>query len=278
VVCKEENDLNAHQSFVRQIGFAAVIALMVLGSAIIAGVGNTSAHGGEAHPAHIHTGACPTPGDVVFPLSDVGGPPPDGTPISTDIQGSQAAIPVDFSDTTVQTALADILDGNHAIVVHESKDNIQNYIACGDIGGTVFGGADLAIGLGTVNDSGYSGVAWLHDNGDGTTDVKIFVTENEGASHEAATPGETDAADAGGTAVSIKDFSFGDPIEVAVGTTVTWTNEDTVPHTVTQTGGSGFQSGKLDPGATFSFTFDTAGSFDYFCEFHANMKGTITVK
>ena len=269
--------MNARQSFVRRIGFAAIVALMVLGSAIIAGIGSTSAHEGVAHPAHIHTGQGPTPGDVVFPLSDVGGAPPEGTPISTDIQGSQSAIPVDFSDTTVQTSLADILDGNHAIVVHESKDNIQNYIACGDLGGTVYGGADLAIGLGEVNESGASGVAWLHDNGDGTTDVKLFVTEYEEVAAEGATPGDTGAA-AGGTAVSIKNFSFGDPIEVAVGTTVTWTNEDTVPHTVTQTGGSGFQSGKLDPGATFSFTFDTAGTFDYFCEFHANMKGTITVK
>jgi len=58
---------------------------------------------------------------------------------------------------------------------------------------------------------------------------------------------------------------------------VTWTNNDSVPHTVTQDGG-GLTSKAINPGETFSFTFDTAGSFSYHCEFHANMKGTVTVK
>jgi plastocyanin len=91
------------------------------------------------------------------------------------------------------------------------------------------------------------------------------------------TPGDSGEATGGETAVSIEGFSFGDPIEVAVGTTVTWTNNDSAAHTVTQSGG-GFQSGKIDPGGTFSFTFDEAGTFDYFCEFHPNMTSTVTVK
>ena len=60
-----------------------------------------------------------------------------------------------------------------------------------------------------------------------------------------------------------------DPVEVTVGDTITWTNEDGVPHTATQKpSGSGFQSGTIASGSTFSFTFDTAGTFEYFCEFH----------
>jgi hypothetical protein len=39
-------------------------------------------------------------------------------------------------------------------------------------------GSDLALGLGELNGSGYSGVAWLHDNGDGTTTVTVFLTHN----------------------------------------------------------------------------------------------------
>ena len=148
-----------------------------------------------------------------------------------------------------------------------------------------FGGTDLAIGLAELNDSGASGVGLLHDNGDGTTDVSLFVTQNaagEVGDHDMGEMGtaDADADDATGeeVAVSIVDFAYGDPLEISVGTTVTWTNNDSVAHTVTQSGGEGFQSGKMDAGQTFSYTFTEAGTFDYFCEYHANMTSTITVK
>ncbi|MGI8475529.1 MAG: cupredoxin domain-containing protein, partial [Thermomicrobiales bacterium] len=67
------------------------------------------------------------------------------------------------------------------------------------------------------------------------------------------------------------------PLQAPVGSTVTWTNGDSAPHTVTQDGG-GFQSGKIATGATFSFKFDKAGIYAYHCEYHANMKATIVVK
>ncbi len=90
-----------------------------------------------------------------------------------------------------------------------------------------------------------------------------------------ATPEGGDAA--GGTSVSIVSFAF-DPASVTIdaGTTVTWTNNDTVPHTVTATDGS-FNSGNLNPGESFSFTFDEAGTFDYICNYHPNMTGTVIV-
>ncbi|MCC6790150.1 MAG: cupredoxin family copper-binding protein [Thermomicrobiales bacterium] len=75
----------------------------------------------------------------------------------------------------------------------------------------------------------------------------------------------------------IVDFAFNPgTIEIAAGTTVTWTNTDSVPHTVSQTGG-GFESGKLDQGQRFSFTFDEPGPYEYFCQYHPNMTGTIIV-
>ncbi len=76
--------------------------------------------------------------------------------------------------------------------------------------------------------------------------------------------------------VPIQNFSFGQPLTVPVGTTVVWTNKDSAAHTVTASDGS-FDSGSLDQGATFSFTFSKAGTFNYTCQFHPNMKGTITV-
>ncbi len=79
--------------------------------------------------------------------------------------------------------------------------------------------------------------------------------------------------------VSVVDNEF-DPaqIEVSEGTTVTWTNEGESPHTVTASDGS-FDSGNLDPGATFSHTFDQAGEFSYVCEYHEadGMVGAVTV-
>jgi hypothetical protein len=133
-----------------------------------------------SHPAHIHAGTCAEPGEIVFPLSNVGGDyQMDGTPMAgMEMTGAESAIPVESSVTTVQAALADIVAGGHTIVAHESDENIQNYIACGDIGGIMFGTSDLPVGLGPVNDSGYSGIAWLHDNGDGTTTVTVFLTHS----------------------------------------------------------------------------------------------------
>jgi len=61
---------------------------------------------------------------------------------------------------------------------------------------------------------------------------------------------------------------------VKVGTTVTWTNNDVMPHTVT---GAAFDSGDIKAGGTYSRRFTTAGSFDYHCAIHPTMQGTINV-
>jgi plastocyanin len=83
---------------------------------------------------------------------------------------------------------------------------------------------------------------------------------------------------AAGSTVSIASFSFQPAaLTVAVGTTVTWTNNDSASHTVTADDGS-FKSGRLDKGGTFSQTFATAGTFAYHCAFHSSMTATITVQ
>jgi plastocyanin len=79
--------------------------------------------------------------------------------------------------------------------------------------------------------------------------------------------------------VDIKDLAYTPAtVEIPVGGTITWTNNDTAPHTVTAQDRALLQSGTLDQGDTFSQTFDAPGTIDYFCEFHANMKGTIVVQ
>jgi plastocyanin len=92
-----------------------------------------------------------------------------------------------------------------------------------------------------------------------------------------ATPTPAQATPITGEAqVSVFDFGFGPAsLEVTAGTSVTWTNDGVVPHTVTFEGGP--DSGTLDGGATFDHTFDAAGQFSYICRFHPTMRGTITV-
>ena len=67
------------------------------------------------------------------------------------------------------------------------------------------------------------------------------------------------------------------PVTVPVGGTVTWTNGDTITHTSTGDGGT-WDSGNIAPGATFSRTFSTAGSFRYHCTIHPGMVGTVNVQ
>ena len=194
----------------------------------------------------------------------------DGTASAgTDAVGQASAIPVEASVTTVPLALADIVAGQHAINVHASADDLGTYIACGDIGGITIGASDLPIGLGELNDSGASGVAWLHDNGDGTTTVSVFIVPPPAPWPHPCPRSRTEA-------VAIKDFAFSPAsLDIGIGTTVTWTNEDSTQHTATAGDGS-FDSGALAQGDTFSQTFDTAGTFDYVCKIHPNMPVTVT--
>lgn len=91
----------------------------------------------------------------------------------------------------------------------------------------------------------------------------------------AATP---TPAPSGMTAMShIQSFQL-ENLTLRVGTTVTWMNMDSAPHTATSSAfPREFQSGTLSQGQSFSHTFSKAGSFPYFCEFHAGMEATVTV-
>lgn len=85
------------------------------------------------------------------------------------------------------------------------------------------------------------------------------------------------ATSGSGNEVTISNYSFGPTtLTVKVGTTVKWTNQDTVAHTVTSDGGV-FDSGNLPQGQSFSYTFATVGTFPYHCTYHAMMTGTIVV-
>jgi plastocyanin len=108
-----------------------------------------------------------------------------------------------------------------------------------------------------------------------TPEAMPLATDTPPAATVAAAPaGEADAQ----VGVEIKDYAFNPPtLTIAAGTTVTWTNNDAVPHTATASDGS-FDSGNLNPGQSYSFTFSTPGSSPYVCQYHAGMTGTIVVQ
>jgi len=164
------------------VGFALLCALAISGAGFVAAQEAPA----PDHPAHIHEGTCgpelnPTPKE---PLANVVPRQPaegeeEGEPL-----GVLTAPTVLYSETDVPLNLDDILAAPHAINVHESQENAQNYIACGNIGGIEVDD-QLSIGLFPENDSGYTGVAILERNDDQTT-VKVYLVEP--AEAEAATP------------------------------------------------------------------------------------------
>ena len=132
-----------------------------------------------SHPSHIHIGTCdeldPNP---VMPLNNI-------EPITnaddgddqqgTNVQGVLTASQVLYaeSDDGDQLSWDDMLAQSHSINVHESDENIQNYIACGEIGGVVVDDR-LVITLHPMNDSGYTGIAILEKDDD-NIDVEVYL-------------------------------------------------------------------------------------------------------
>ena len=90
--------------------------------------------------------------------------------------------------------------------------------------------------------------------------------------------GAGSSASAAEDTVTIDNFTFNPPrLVVATGATVTWINQDDIPHAIASVTKS-FKSKALDPDDRFSFTFTTPGVYEYFCSLHPHMKGTIVVE
>jgi amicyanin len=96
-----------------------------------------------------------------------------------------------------------------------------------------------------------------------------ILTSQEKSTGNASTPSAT---------VRIDNFSF-TPAEITVapGTTVTWTNGDDIPNTVTATN-KAFRSKAMDTDQHYSFTFTAPGTYEYFCALHPHMQGKVIVK
>ena len=112
--------------------------------------------------------------------------------------------------------------------------------------------------------------------------AELVPRESASAAQTAATtpaPAQAHENPAGITQVTIRLVKFSpETIEIKTGQTVEWTNDDLTPHTVTSQGAGDLNSGSIDAGASWRHTFTQAGSFQYYCTFHPEMKGTVVVK
>src|SRR5687768_1685689 len=108
--------------------------------------------------------------------------------------------------------------------------------------------------------------------------ICAFVTTAALAADKKPAAKDKDKAEATEHAVSMKNVKYAPAtLDIKVGDTVIWTNDDDHDHTVISADGS-FKSEKIGRGETFKHTFDKKGKFKYSCSYHPRMKGTITVK
>lgn|SRR5512135_84355 len=102
------------------------------------------------------------------------------------------------------------------------------------------------------------------------------------ASAGASTPASASAgactvgSGGGGTAAEIKNFAFPAGLTVKAGGSITFTNADSAPHTVTMDDGS-CDAGRISSGSSATITFTTPGTYAFHCAIHTSMKGTVVV-
>lgn len=172
----------------------AVVALIALGTTPVLAQDATPAAPTEpAHPVHIHSGACDALGDVIYPLNDITiyaitdafsfgpGGTPEASAMATPLPGVTITktTPVLFSFTHIDADITDFIGGGFAINAHESAENIQNYIACGDIppctGIACPAVTGVTVELAPLNNSGYFGVARIDAAPNGGSNVSVVL-------------------------------------------------------------------------------------------------------
>lgn len=101
----------------------------------------------------------------------------------------------------------------------------------------------------------------------------------QGPSGTATVPAPIGTAVSGSPQITIRNYAYSPAsIRVKTGTSITWMNQDSVPHTATSTAGQGFDTGILAQGESATIVIDTPGTYDYICSVHPAMKGVLVVE
>ena len=245
------------------------ILLALFAATSLAGLGGGALAQAPVHQVELVAGSCAEPGAVVASLTealteaDFAPAPAEMSQVADAFGGSlargHATVPVDMQDL--------VADG-HAVRVYERYRPPGQLVACGEFTGSDRTVSDVQLGLVASEGPELRGVAWLRDAGDGTTTAS-FVIAPLGATAATVADGEVEVA-------VRRSLYEPTPLEIEVGTTVTWVNEDARPHTTTATEGA-FDSGYMALDDRFSYTFDTPGEYSIFCVYHPRMRAVVIV-
>ena len=211
----------------------AVVLAILGGGLLVSGsrglVGAQADGASPPRPSHVHTGDCDEPGAVIQPLTALAVP-------GGEFSGNADAVLAEAAFTQIPRTLDELLADDHSVKIHLSKERIETYLACGDIGGTVDGQGALIVGLKEQDGSGYAGIAYLVPAGGGTS-VSVMIAKmlpgggagDDAAAPDAAAPAVADApadpaaADADGdvptVGVVLNEFSIAMPTELKAGPT-----------------------------------------------------------
>jgi nitrite reductase (NO-forming) len=207
--------------------------------------------------------------------------PPRGSPL---VSGPPAtAANATAGNATAATAANATEAGTDAAAANQTLDVLDNATQTGNATEDLAAGAPQTaaeVGANATETGGTTGA---------TEETGAAPPAEGGGAAETGTTTGTGATGEDGTGVSIvpgsssltTDSYAPNPVEVGVGDTITWTNDDSQPHTATSgeavTPDGNFDSGIMAPAATFDFTFTEAGEYPYFCLLHPNMIGTVSV-
>ena len=205
--------------------FIVALGLAFLGGSFVGGSGGHAQEASEAsppRPSHIHSGDCDEPGEVVQPLNSL------TVPVGA-VSGNSDAVIAEAAFTSIPQSLDELLAEDHALKVHLSADQIQTYLACGDIGGAADADGALIVGMKELDDSGYAGIAYLVPAANGSTSISVMIarvvadetpgTVAEEAAAGQGTPAATSATDASPERVdvSLTNFAIEMPTELTAG-------------------------------------------------------------
>jgi hypothetical protein len=254
--------------------FVLALCLAALGGWFLDGAGGRAQEASPPRPSHIHSGDCDELGEVIQPLTSL------TVPVGA-VSGNRDAVIAEAAFTSIPQSLDELLAEDHALKVHLSADQIQTYLACGDIGGAADADGALIVGMKELDDSGYAGIAYLVPAANGSTSVSVMIAQvvgdqaagavSEEAAADQATPAATGATAAAPQLVdvSLTNFAIEMPTELAPGPVrFNIVNNGAAPHSFVLEG-EGVRktlANTLQPGESARLNADLApGVYTIFC-------------
>lgn len=257
--------MHAQSRFLSRAALAALTLLSVTTGAAMA------QDASPPRPSHIHVGDCDELGEVIKPLNSL--TVPTGA-----VLGNSDAVVAEAAFTTIDIPLDDLVATDHALKVHLSAEQIQTYLVCGDIGGALDADGALIVGLKELDDSGYTGIAYLVPGAGNTTRISVMIAKvNAGApivpagTPAPAAPAAADAAAAEPQEVDValSNFVIEMPDTITAGPTrFAIANTGQAPHNfvIEGNGVSKRLANNLQPGQSGFLNVDLApGTYTVFC-------------